>query len=404
VSRSDAVDVAVVGGGIVGMATAMALTEARPGLGVSVLEKEPALARHQTGRNSGVVHSGIYYRPGSAKALLCRAGVGRLLEFCSQESITVAPFGKVIVATEPEELPGLEELLRRGLANGVPGVRRIGPGELHDLEPAAVGIAALHSPSTSGVDYVEVTEAMARRVLAGGGSIGLGAEVAAIHPIPGGAQVESSAGDVRTRVVVNCAGLHSDRIAAMDGVRPGLRIVPFRGEFFTLRPEREGLVRGLIYPVPDPAFPFLGVHLTRGVHGGVHAGPNAVLALAREGYTWSDVDARDLWDALAYRGTLGLGRRFWRTGAAEVIRSLSRTRFARSLARLVPGVGPADLRPAPAGVRAQAVGRDGRLLDDFFIARSDRAVHVLNVPSPAATASLAIGAHVATAVLDTLDR
>jgi L-2-hydroxyglutarate oxidase len=397
------VDVVVVGGGIVGMATALSLSEVRPGIGIAVLEKESALARHQTGRNSGVIHSGIYYRPGSAKAVLCRAGVGRLLEFCSDESIPVARFGKVIVATGPAELPALEDILARGVANGVPGVRRIGGEELRDLEPSAKGLAALHSPTTSSVDYREVTEAMARRVRAAGGSIELGAEVSAIRRIPGRIVVEAGTGEVHARVVVNCAGLQADRVAALDGVRPDLRIVPFRGEFFTLRPDREHLVRGLIYPVPDPSFPFLGVHLTRGVHGGVHAGPNAVLALAREGYTWRNVDARDLWEALTWRGTLRLGRRFWRTGLGEAARSLDRTRFARSVARLVPDVGPGDLVPAPAGVRAQAVGRDGRLLDDFFIARSDRAVHVLNVPSPAATASLAIGAHVVRAVLAALD-
>ena len=397
------VDVVVVGGGIVGMATAMALTDARPGIGLTVLEKEPALARHQTGRNSGVIHSGIYYRPGSAKAVLCRAGVGRLLEFCSEESIAVARFGKVIVATRPDEEPALRELLARGVANGVPGVRRIGPEELHELEPAARGIAALHSPTTSSVDYTEVTEAMGRRVRSAGGSIVFGAEVSGLRRIPGNVVVRTGTGEISARVAVNCAGLQADRVAAMDGVRPGLRIVPFRGEFFSLREDREHLVRGLVYPVPDPAFPFLGVHLTRGVHGGVHAGPNAVLALAREGYTWRNVDVRDLWDALAFGGTLRLGRRFWRTGLGEAARSLSRVRFAGSVARLVPDVGPDDLLPAPAGVRAQAVGRDGRLLDDFFIARSDRAVHVLNVPSPAATASLAIGTHIARAVLGTLD-
>ena len=397
------VDVAVVGGGIVGMGTALALVDARPGLAVTVLEKEPGLARHQTGRNSGVIHSGIYYRPGSAKAVLCRAGVRRLLEFCQQESIDVGRTGKVVVATIPEELPALEALLARGLANGVPGFRRIGLDELRELEPAAAGIAAIHSPTTATVDYREVTEAMGRRLAAAGGTVSTGSSVTAFTRDRGGTVVETVAGAVRARVVVNCAGLHADRIAALDGVRPPLRIVPFRGEYRSLRPGREDLVRGLIYPVPDPAFPFLGVHLTRGVHGGVHAGPNAVPALAREGYSWGVVNVRDLGDALAFAGTLRLGRRFWRTGLTEIVRSLRRDSFARSVARLVPDVRPDDLIPAPAGVRAQAVGRDGRLLDDFWIARTDRAVHVLNVPSPAATASLAIGSHIADAVGRLLD-
>jgi L-2-hydroxyglutarate oxidase len=244
---------------------------------------------------------------------------------------------------------------------------------------------------------------MARRVRSGGGTISLGAAVRGFRGDLGRTVVESSAGVVRARVVVNCAGLHADRVAAMDGVRPGIRIVPFRGEYRALRTERERLVRGLIYPVPDPAFPFLGVHLTRGVHGGVHAGPNAVLAFAREGYSWRRVSGRDLWDTATFPGTIRMGRRYWRTGTAEMARSLSSNGFARAVARLVPDVRPDDLLPAPAGVRAQAVARDGRLLDDFWMARTDRSVHVLNVPSPAATASLAIGSHIATAVLRTLD-
>jgi (S)-2-hydroxyglutarate dehydrogenase len=391
-------DVVVIGGGIVGMATAMALLRERPGLTLTVLEKERTLAAHQTGRNSGVIHSGIYYRPGSAKAMLCRAGVGRLLRFCEEESIPVLRCGKVIVATGPDELPALDGLLERGTANGVPGLRRVEPDELREIEPAAGGIAALHSPTTSSVDYRAVTAAMAGRVRDSGGVVVVGAGVRSLRRDGGRTIVASVDGELRARVVVNGAGLHADRVAAMDGVLPPLRIVPFRGEYRVVRPARVDLVRGMVYPVPDPALPFLGVHVTRGVDGGLHAGPNAVLALSREGYRWRDVSARDAWDTVRFPGFLRMGRRFWRVGLGEMARSVSRAGFARAVERLVPGIAEADLLPAPAGVRAQAVARDGRLIEDFWMARTPSAVHVLNVPSPAATASIAIGEHIARSV------
>jgi len=387
--------VLVAGGGIVGMATAMALLGAFPGLGVIVAEKEPTLGRHQTGRNSGVIHSGIYYRPGSLKARLCREGGGRLREFCRDAGIRYEDCGKVIVAATPSEVPALHRLEERGRANGVPGVRVVGPGGLAELEPSAAGIRALHVPATGIVDYREVLGAMADRVRAAGGRVMTNAEVLGIRRGSGGSTVATSAGEARVRLVVNCAGLYADRVARLAGARPNMRIVPFRGEYFTLRPAAGREIRGLIYPVPDPALPFLGAHVTRGIHGDVHVGPNAVLAFAREGYRRSTIRPGELWDTLRFPGFWLLARRFWRTAIGEYARSLGRDGFARAVSRLVPGVTATDLRPAPAGVRAQALGRDGRLVDDFWIARTPGAIHVLNAPSPAATASIVIGEHIA---------
>ncbi len=390
-----AADVAVAGGGIVGMATAMALLRAFPGLGVVVLDKERSLGRHQTGRNSGVIHSGIYYRPGSLKARLCRDGGGRLRDFCRDAGVRSSDCGKVIVATAPSELPALDRLEERGRANGVPGVRVIGPGELAEIEPSAAGIRALHVPATGIVDFGEVLRAMADRVGALGGRVVTNAEVIAVRRSVGRSTVFTSAGKARVRLVVNCAGLYADRVAAMAGARPAMRIIPFRGEYFTLLPAPGREIRGLVYPVPDPTLPFLGVHVTRGIQGDVHVGPNAVLALAREGYTRTTVRLGELWDTVRFPGFWALARRYWRTGIAEFARSFSGNGFARAVSRLVPGVTPADLRSAPAGVRAQALARDGRLVDDFWIARTPGAIHVLNAPSPAATASIVIGEHVA---------
>ncbi|WEH37517.1 L-2-hydroxyglutarate oxidase [Streptomyces sp. AM 4-1-1] len=386
-------DVLVIGGGIVGLSTAYALTRAAPGTRVTVLEKEWGPARHQTGRNSGVIHSGIYYRPGSLKARYAVRGAAEMTDFCAEHGIAHAVTGKLIVATEHSELPRLHALVQRGREHGLP-VRELGPAQIAEYEPEVRGLAAIRVGTTGVCDFGAVAARFATEVGAAGGQIRYGAEVTAIDRRPWGVAVRTADGlVVRARVLVNCAGLHCDRVARLARDDPGMRIVPFRGEYFELtRPE---LVRGLVYPVPDPAFPFLGVHLTRGVDGGVHVGPNAVPALAREGYRWPVVRPRELADTLSWPGSWRIARRHWRYGAGEVHRSLSRRAFTDAVRRLLPGVEEADLRPSPAGVRAQAVLRDGTLVDDFLIREAPHTVHVLNAPSPAATASLPIGREVA---------
>lgn len=392
-------DVAIVGGGIVGLATGLALVERRPGLRLVVLEKESAIATHQTGHNSGVIHAGLYYKPGSLKAGLCVEGVRLLTAYCDRRGIPYERCGKVVVATREQELPALEELLRRGTANGVPGLRRIGPEELREIEPQAAGLAALHSPGTGIISYRQVSGAIAADLAERGAEVVTGAPFLAAHPDGPELRVQTGAGELSTRLLVNCAGLHSDRIARLLGVEPQVQIIPFRGEYYFLRPERQKLVRGLIYPVPDPALPFLGVHFTRTIDGRVEAGPNAVLALAREGYTRGSIRPGELWEALRYRGFHAVARKYWRTGLYEYYRSFSRREFVRSLQALVPAVRPDDVVPGGAGVRAQAVAPDGRLVDDFHIVETATAIHVLNAPSPAATASLAIGQQIAGLVL-----
>jgi L-2-hydroxyglutarate oxidase len=380
--------VVVVGAGIVGLATAHELT-AR-GYGVTVLDKESRVASHQTGRNSGVIHSGLYYKPGSLKARLGVAGAESMLRFAREHGVDVEVGGKLVVATHQRQLPALRELVRRGAANGVP-CREIAPAEAREYEPHVACVAALRVETTGIVDYRGVSERLARLVAESGGEVRLGTAVTAIGSSASGVIVETDQGPVRADRLVNCGGLHSDRIARLAGLDPDVRIIPFRGEYYELTARCSHLVRGLIYPVPDPTLPFLGVHLTRGIDGAVHAGPNAVLALAREGYTWRDVRRADLAETVRWPGLWRLGRRYWRTGAAEVARSLSRAKFARSLQELVPDI-PADgLVRAPAGVRAQALRRDGSMVDDFHYARAPRQVHVLNAPSPAATAALEIG-------------
>jgi L-2-hydroxyglutarate oxidase len=387
----------VVGGGIVGLAVAERLGSVDPGLDVLVLEKEPRVALHQTGRNSGVIHSGLYYKPGSKKAQNCRAGKALLEEFCRVEDVPFERCGKVVVATREDELPALAELERRGRANGV-DLERIGPERLRELEPHAAGIAALHVPESGIVDYTAVCERLAARIEARGGKVATGVRVLGLAEQEGAAPrqvvVRTSRGDEPADVAFNCAGLFSDRIARASGLPWRERIVPFRGEYFELVPAAHGLVKNLIYPTPDPRFPFLGVHFTRMVVGGVECGPNAVLALAREGYTWRDVSVRDTFDALTYPGFLRLAARHWRTGLGEVVRSLSRAAFVRALQRLVPDVRAEHLVPAPAGVRAQALDRKGSLVDDFVIEPHAAIVHVLNAPSPAATSALSIARHV----------
>jgi L-2-hydroxyglutarate oxidase LhgO len=392
---SRAHDVAIAGGGIVGLATAYRLLEARPGLRLIVLEKEERLGAHQTSHNSGVIHSGIYYKPGSAKARTCVAGAAQMKSFCREHGIRFTECGKVVVATEERELPALRELHRRGTANGVPGLALIGPERLREIEPCAAGIEALHVPGAAIIDYGEVAARLGDLTRGLGGEVRTGARVDAVRHEPDGLVLETPAGAIRTRYLVGCAGLHSDRLARREGAEVTTRIVPFRGEYYELVPEREHLVRGLIYPVPDARFPFLGVHFTRLVQGGVEAGPNAVLALSREGYRKTQVRPRDLVETLCFPGFWRMAGKYWRTGWDEIVRSFSKQAFVRALARLVPEIRAADLRPGGSGVRAQALGRDGALVDDFLIAERPRALHVLNAPSPAATASLAIGEEIA---------
>ncbi len=385
-------DVGVIGGGIVGLATATALTTRFPGLSIAVIDKEETVGFHQTGHNSGVLHSGLYYKPGSLKARLCVSGQRRMAEFCEAEGLPFKRSGKIVVATRPEEIPAMEELLRRGTENGLIGLRRLGADEITEFEPEATGVAALHVPEAGVADY----GAVARRLAEGlPGDVLTGRRVTAIRPTTGGVEITTEAGAVSVKVLVNCAGLHSDRVAEMAGIASPVKIVPFRGEYYMLTPEAVPLVRALIYPVPDPRFPFLGVHFTRRVDGSVEVGPNAVLALGREHYRGTRPDWSDLWETLTYSGFRRLAARFWRTGAAEAWRSAWRSTYARSARALVPAIRPEHLQPAGAGIRAQAVTPDGSLVDDFSIVETDRSVHVLNAPSPAATASLAIGDHIA---------
>ncbi|HXG52986.1 MAG TPA: L-2-hydroxyglutarate oxidase [candidate division Zixibacteria bacterium] len=390
-------DVTIIGGGIIGLATALKLVESYPRAKLMILEKEPALARHQTGHNSGVIHSGLYYRPGSVKARTCVAGRKALLRFCEENGVRYEVCGKVVVATDESEIPRLEELHRRGLANGLVGLEMIGPERLRELEPHARGLKALYVPETGIIDYTEVAEAYARRLRSAGAEIRTAHRLLDVIESGDGLVLQTSGGDYRTRHLVNCGGLHSDVIAEMGRGAPKLRhrIVPFRGEYYKIAPERSFLVRNLIYPVPDPAFPFLGVHFTRMIRGGVEAGPNAVLAFCREGYRMRDVSAADLWRTASFGGFWAMALRYWRTGCGEFYRSLSKAAFVRALRRLVPEIGDADLVAGGAGVRAQAVAADGALVDDFVIEQRRNAIHVLNAPSPGATASLAIGETIA---------
>ncbi len=389
-------DVVVIGAGIVGLATAHALARRNPAAKLVVLDAADALAAHQSGRNSGVLHSGIYYRPGSLKAQLVVAGRNQMVAYCRDRGVAHEVCGKVIVATAAAELARLDALAARAAANGVEATR-LSPAEVREREPHCVAVGGLWVGSTGVCDFVGVCHALANDVAAAGGDIELSTRVRTLTTSPDApvARVGTEHGDIEARLVVNCAGLRTDQIAEMVDARDGHRIVPFRGEYYELAPSAQHLVRQLIYPVPDPAFPFLGVHLTRGIDGHVHAGPNAVLALHREGYRWRDVSRGQLREHVVNRGLWRLARRYWKTGAGEVWRSLSKGAFARALARLVPEITPNDLVRAPAGVRAQAMDDAGDLLDDFAIRREGRTVHVLNAPSPAATASLAIGEHIA---------
>lgn len=390
--------IAVVGGGIVGVAVAREILRRHPDSEVTLFEKEDRLASHQTGRNSGVVHAGLYYQPGSQKAVLCRRGVGLLEQFCAERGIRRIACGKVLVALDDEERARLADIERTALANGVPGVRIIGPDELHDLEPNVRGVAALHSPSTSIVDFAEVTHALASDAVGAGAKILLGHEVTGLDAR--GAEVvvtaRTAAGDAQTVFdrVVTCGGLQSDRLAEMAGDGPDPVIMPFRGEYYALKPQRRNLVNGLVYPVPDPRYPFLGVHVTPRVDGEVLIGPNAVLALAREGYSWRKYSAADLAEVARTPAFWRFARRHWRTGIREMAGSLSKRRFVAAARAYVPALADDDVVPGTAGIRAQALDSDGGLVDDFRISIRDRVVALRNAPSPAATSALAIAEHV----------
>ena len=387
-------DVVVVGGGILGLATAHALIRRLPGISVVVLEKENTVAVHQTGRNSGVIHAGLYYPPGSLKAGLAVRGGERLVDFCADHGIAHDRCGKLVVATSDDQRPQLTALAERARANGVP-VTELTPGAAAEHEPHVSCVAALHVPSTGRADFAAVARSLAGLVAAAGGEVRTGVQAGRATTTAEGWLIDTPNGPIRSRFLVGCAGLHADRVARRSGARPDARILPFRGEYLDVIGPSAELVRGLVYPVPDPRFPFLGVHLTRGLDGRVHAGPNAVLALAREGYSWSDVSVRDLASTLVWGGTSRLVVRYWRPGLTELVRSVSRRRFAADARRLIPGLRTGDLRRAPSGVRAQAVDRRGELVDDFHLVAGERSLHVLNAPSPAATASLEIGALVA---------
>lgn len=400
-NTADTFDVVIIGGGIVGLATALALNQRHPQLALALIEKEDHVAAHQTGHNSGVIHSGIYYKPGSLKARLCVSGARRMIAFCQEHHLPYNLCGKVIVAANEAELPRLETLFERGIANGVPGLSKIGRAQLLEIEPHAAGIAAIHSPNTGIVDYKAVSRMMADMLRQRGVAVCMGTAVTGVQPANNAVRLTTTAtqggvqGAVTARYIVNCGGLHADRIAEMAGAKSDVRIVPFRGEYYMVKPEREHLVNGLIYPVPDPEFPFLGVHFTRMIGGGVEAGPNAVFAFAREGYTVGKIRPKEMWWSLGFAGFQKFARKWWRVGAYEMFRSFSKAEFVRSLQKLVPEIRSEDIERGGAGVRAQALSADGALVDDFKLIETPNALHVVNAPSPAATASLAIGDYIA---------
>lgn len=386
--------IVVVGGGIVGLATAMEWTARYPDVPVVVLEKEQEIATHQTGHNSGVIHSGIYYKPGSLKAQLCVAGVKLLQLFCDEHGVPFESCGKLIIATSEEELPRLDELYRRGIGNGLQELRMLQAEEIQEYEPHAAGLRGVHVPVTGIVDYARVAREYAGVITSRGGEIQCACEVRGIHRSDKATVVETTLGEIETGFLVNCAGLHSDRVSRMAAAKLDLKIVPFRGEYYDLAKSSESLVRGLVYPVPDPRFPFLGVHFTRRIGGGIEAGPNAVLALAREGYDKQSFRAKDILDYATFPGFWIMAAKYGKVGAEEYYRSYSKKAFVRSLQKLIPAITEADLVPGGSGVRAQALDRNGKLIDDFSFAYTDGVLHVCNVPSPAATASLAIAKYV----------
>ncbi len=388
-------DLCIIGAGILGLATAYAVQQRSSSARILVLDKEPEIASHQTGHNSGVIHQGIYYKPGSLKAQLSVTGARRMVEFCERSGIPFERVGKVIVATDEDELPRLDALYERARANGVPGITRLDASELKELEPHAAGLAGLYSPNTAIVDYRRVAHALRDAIVAAGGIVQTNARVTAIQARVGEIVIQAGGAAHTARYLVNCAGLYADEVARLAGLEPNVRIIPFRGEYYFLKPSAHHLVRGLIYPVADPRLPFLGVHFTRRINGEVEAGPNAVLALAREGYRWRTVRLDETLRTIRFPGAWHMARRWWRTGLYEFYRSLSKPAFVHSLQKLVPEIQSADLARGGAGIRAQAVNARGELLDDFCFVESERALHVLNAPSPAATASLAIGETIA---------
>jgi L-2-hydroxyglutarate oxidase LhgO len=398
--ESSQYDIVIIGGGILGLSTAMQLLERAPQWRVAVVEKEEELATHQTGHNSGVMHSGIYYRPGSQKAKFCVAGLNNMVKFCEENEIEYQQCGKVIIALHKSELGRLQDLYERGTANGVPDLEIVGPERLKEIEPHTAGVRALWAPHTGIVDFSKVAAAFAIKFQQAGGDIFTGAAVKKITRSSGAVALETTKGTLQAKHLINCAGLYADKVASMTGENVGVRIIPFRGEYYTLRPESHHLVSGLIYPVPDPQFPFLGVHFTRNIKGHVEAGPNAVMALRREGYRKRDFSLGDTLGNLAYPGFWKMAFKYWKIGMGEVYRSYSRRVFLRDLQRLLPEIQNSDLAGGGSGVRAQAVARDGSLLDDFSIIQSGDAIHVLNAPSPGATSSLAIGEHIASLAME----
>ena len=388
-------DVIVIGGGIVGLATAYKLLEQKPELKLRILEKEKSIGLHQSAHNSGVIHSGIYYKPGSMKAKNCRRGVEELLLFCDKFNVQYDLSGKVIVAVNSEEVNRLDALYKRGLENGISDVRIVDSQELKDLEPHATGIKAIHVPSTGIINYTSVVDELAKQIIKRGGEIKTKATVKGFVRKAGECIVNTQMCDYPTGLVINCAGLYSDKIAQLAGENSSISIIPFRGEYYVLKPESRHLVNSLIYPVPDPRFPFLGVHFTRRIDGSVEAGPNAVLATAREGYRRRDFSFQETWELLTNPGFWKIGRNYWKTGMGEYTRSLFKPLFVKALQHLVPAIQGSDLAPGGSGVRAQAMDETGKLLDDFCIVQSERFIHVLNAPSPAATASFAIGSKIA---------
>jgi L-2-hydroxyglutarate oxidase LhgO len=388
-------DLIIVGGGIVGLATGLRILDATPRTKLLLLEKEDSLGQHQTGHNSGVLHAGLYYKPGSLKAKLAVEGLREMVAFCQTHKVCYEQCGKIVVATEPNELPRLEKLMERGVANGLKGLRKLSSEEIREIEPHAAGLAAIHVPEEGIVDYSGVVEAMAKEIKNLGGEIRTGERVERLKGAGGIWRVETSNETYETTQVVACAGLHSDRVVSQSGMKPCAKIMPFRGEYYMIRKERQSLVRNLIYPVPDPQFPFLGVHFTRMVKGGVEAGPNAVLAMAREGYTWGDINIKDLAESLSFLGLWKFMLKYPSICSYEIWRSISRKEFCRSLQKLVPEICEDDLETGSAGVRAQAMSSDGSLVEDFSFVEGPGILHVVNAPSPAATASLAIGAEIA---------
>jgi L-2-hydroxyglutarate oxidase len=383
-------DYLIVGGGIIGLSTAMALGKQHPQARIAVCEKEAHWAAHQTGNNSGVIHAGVYYKPGSLKAKFAHAGQRSMVEFCQAHGIAYEVCGKLIVATAPDELERLENLYQRALANGLEA-QKVGPEQIREREPYVQAVAGIYIPSTGIVNYTQVTEAYARIVQGQGGELHLNTRVLTVAERGDLVTVETSQGSMQARYLINCAGLHSDRVASLAGARTNMKIIPFRGEYYELVPAKRSMVKGLIYPVPNPNFPFLGVHFTRMIDGTVHAGPNAVLALKREGYRKTDIDLRDLSEVLSYSAFWKLAGKYMDEGLKEMLRSASKALFVRSMQRIIPAIQAKDVVPTHAGVRAQALMQDGTLMDDFVIITSGRAIHVCNAPSPAATASIEIG-------------